>query len=149
MACLSISFILAITFVLAQKLLSSWAVTTHIARTGSVSIHFRTSFSMLTRARVTRLSGTRVAWLGMRSAIIASGAIVTKDVAAYTIVAGNPAVPIRSRFPATTVDTLLGLGIYRWDEKKFDAMRAYLCADDINALVAALAHYDKNSGTAE
>ncbi|MEL4374295.1 antibiotic acetyltransferase [Brucella cytisi] len=89
------------------------------------------------------------AWLGMRSAIIASGAIVTKDVAAYTIVAGNPAVPIRSRFPATTVDTLLGLGIYRWDEKKFDAMRAYLCADDINALVAALAHYDKNSGTAE
>ena len=100
------------------------------------------------------------AWLGMRSmimpgvtigegAIIASGAIVTKDVAAYTIVAGNPAVPIRSRFPAATVETLLGLGIYRWDEKKFDAMRAYLCADDIGALAKASADYDKNAGTAE
>jgi len=100
------------------------------------------------------------AWLGMRAmimpgitigegAIVASGAIVTKDVAAYTIVAGNPAAPIRSRFPATTVDALLGLRIYRWDEKKFDAMRAYLCADDINALVTASAHYDKNTGAAE
>ncbi|MGB3348843.1 CatB-related O-acetyltransferase [Brucella anthropi] len=100
------------------------------------------------------------AWLGMRSmimpgitigegAIIASGAIVTKDVAPYTIVAGNPAVPIRSRFPTPTVDALLGLAIYRWDEKKFDAMKAHLCADDINALVTASAHYDKNGKPAE
>ncbi len=100
------------------------------------------------------------AWLGMRSmimpgvtigegAIIASGAIVTKDVAAYTIVAGNPAAPIRSRFPAATVDTLLRLGIYKWEDKKFDAMTAYLCADDIDALVKASADYDKNTGTAE
>jgi len=100
------------------------------------------------------------AWLGMRSmimpgvtigegAIIASGAIVTKDVAAYTIVAGNPAAPIRSRFPAATVDTLLRLGIYKWEDKKFDAMTVYLCADDIDALVKASADYDKNTGTAE
>lgn len=93
------------------------------------------------------------AWIGMRAlimpgitvgegAIIASGAVVTKDVAAYSIVAGNPAIPIRSRFPAAIVDTLNNLQIYIWDEKKFEAMRAFLCADDIDALVAASVQYD-------
>lgn len=93
------------------------------------------------------------AWIGMRAmimpgitvgegAIIASGAVVTKDVAAYAIVAGNPAIPIRSRFPAAIVDTLNSLQIYIWDEKKFEAMRAFLCADDIDALVAASVQYD-------
>lgn len=93
------------------------------------------------------------AWIGMRAmimpgitvgegAIIASGAVVTKDVAAYAIVAGNPATPIRSRFPAAIIDTLKNLQIYIWDEKKFEAMRAFLCADDIDALVAASVQYD-------
>jgi chloramphenicol O-acetyltransferase type B len=93
------------------------------------------------------------AWIGMRAmlmpgitvgegAIIASGAIVTKDVAPYTIVAGNPATVVRSRFPAPVVETLLGLGIYNWDQKKFDAMKAYLCASEIEVLVSASAKYD-------
>lgn len=93
------------------------------------------------------------AWIGMRAmimpgitigegAIIASGAIVTKDVAPYAIVAGNPAVPIRSRFPAPIVDTLLSLEIYNWDQQKFETLRVFLCADDIDALVAASAQYD-------
>lgn len=93
------------------------------------------------------------AWIGMRAmimpgitigegSIIASGAIVTKDVAPYEIVAGNPAVPIRSRFPVAIVDALVNLEIYKWNETKFEAMRAFLCADDIDALVAASTKYD-------
>ncbi|WP_246806962.1 CatB-related O-acetyltransferase [Ensifer sp. ENS04] len=93
------------------------------------------------------------AWIGMRAmimpgvtlgegAVIASGAIVTKDVAPYTIVAGNPARPVRQRFPATDVETLIALGIYQWERSKFDALRRFICADDIAALKAASEEYD-------
>ena len=96
------------------------------------------------------------AWIGMRAmimpgvtigegAVIASGAIVTKDVSPYTIVAGNPAVPIRQRFPSATVQMLLSLKIYSWDERKFTAMKTFLCAENIDALVAASGAYDQRS----
>lgn len=94
------------------------------------------------------------AWIGMRAmimpgvtlgegAVIASGAIVTKDVAPYTIVAGNPARPVRQRFSETDIETLLGLGIYQWEKAKFEALRRFICADDISALKAASEAYDR------
>ena len=97
------------------------------------------------------------AWIGMRAmimpgitigegAIVASGAIVTKDVPPYTIVAGNPAKPVRSRFPNDTVDTLLQLDIYSWDQAKFSALRKHITAADIDALVAASENYDRGPG---
>ena len=43
-------------------------------------------------------------------AVVAGGAIVTKDVAPYAIVAGNPARPIRDRFPRPIAERLLRLG---------------------------------------
>jgi tetrahydrodipicolinate N-succinyltransferase len=41
-------------------------------------------------------------------AIVAAGAMVTKDVEPYTIMAGVPAKRIGERFPAETVADLLG-----------------------------------------
>lgn len=93
------------------------------------------------------------AWIGMRAmimpgisigegAIIGSGAVVTRDVAPYTIVGGTPAAPVRTRFSPQTIETLLALGIYRWDKAKFDALRPLICSDDIAALAAASARYD-------
>lgn len=40
-------------------------------------------------------------------AIVGSGSVVTRDVAPYEIVAGNPARPIRPRFPGPIVERLL------------------------------------------
>ncbi|UKJ76134.1 hypothetical protein H1Q64_18965 (plasmid) [Azospirillum brasilense] len=40
-------------------------------------------------------------------AIIGSRALVTKDVEPYTVVGGNPAKPIRKRFPDSDIAQLL------------------------------------------
>lgn len=93
------------------------------------------------------------AWIGMRAmimpgvsigegAVVASGAIVTKDIAPYAIVAGTPAVTVRSRFDQDTVAKLLGLGIYEWPSEKFEALRHLISAADIDALVGASRKWD-------
>lgn len=64
-------------------------------------------------------------------AIVASGAVVTKDVAPFMIVAGCPAAPIRARFPAQVIDRLLALAWWDWDH---DRLRAAL--EDFRALKA-------------
>jgi len=51
-------------------------------------------------------------------AVIAGGAVVTKDVAPYAIVAGNPARPIRDRFPKPIAERLLRLGWWDWEHAR-------------------------------
>ena len=50
-------------------------------------------------------------------AVIAAGAIVTKDVAPYTIVAGNPARVIRRRFSEDVAAQLTELAWWDWDHE--------------------------------
>jgi phosphonate metabolism protein (transferase hexapeptide repeat family) len=47
-------------------------------------------------------------------AVVAAGAIVTKDVPSYTVVAGNPARPIKRRFPEAVATRLIELGWWNW-----------------------------------
>lgn len=47
-------------------------------------------------------------------AIVASGAVVTRDVAPFMIVAGVPAKPLRARFPALVAERLLALAWWDW-----------------------------------
>lgn len=47
-------------------------------------------------------------------AVIAGGAIVTRDVPPYMIVAGIPAVPLRARFPEAVADRLMALAWWDW-----------------------------------
>jgi phosphonate metabolism protein (transferase hexapeptide repeat family) len=50
-------------------------------------------------------------------AVIAAGAVVTKDVAPYTIVAGNPARVIRRRFSEAAERGLTELAWWDWDHE--------------------------------
>jgi len=51
-------------------------------------------------------------------AIIAAKSVVTKDVAPYTIVGGNPSQIIKERFDIATINKLLALKWWDWDVDK-------------------------------
>lgn len=51
-------------------------------------------------------------------AVIAGGAVVTKNVPDYVIVAGNPAKPVRRRFPEAIAERLKALGWWDWDHER-------------------------------
>lgn len=54
-------------------------------------------------------------------AVVAAGAVVTKDVAPYTIVAGAPAKPLRLRQPPDVADRLIALAWWDWPHDRFRA----------------------------
>jgi phosphonate metabolism protein (transferase hexapeptide repeat family) len=62
-------------------------------------------------------------------AIVASGAVVTKDVAPFTIVAGVPATPMRERFDRKITERLIALSWWNWSH---DQLR--LALDDFRRL---------------
>lgn len=51
-------------------------------------------------------------------AIVAAGAVVTKDVGPFMIVAGCPAVPLRARFSDAVIDRLMALAWWDWDHAR-------------------------------
>ncbi|MGB4066318.1 MAG: CatB-related O-acetyltransferase [Azonexus sp.] len=67
-------------------------------------------------------------------AIISAGAIVTRDVAPYSVVAGNPARHIRWRFHDSTRKALLAIAWWDWPEDEIVRIASILCSDDINLL---------------
>lgn len=64
-------------------------------------------------------------------AVVAAGAVVTKDVAPYTIVAGTPAKTLRLRQPAEIAERLIALAWWDWPH---DALRMAL--EDFRSLDA-------------
>ena len=64
-------------------------------------------------------------------AVVASGAVVTKDVAPYTIVAGTPAEVLRRRQPEEVAERLIALAWWDWDHNRLRGALA-----DFRALTA-------------
>lgn len=67
-------------------------------------------------------------------AIIASGAVVIKDVPPYSIVAGNPAKVVKMRFDDPTIERLLTVAWWNWDIAKITKHLSLICNLDVNAL---------------
>lgn len=68
-------------------------------------------------------------------AVVAGGAIVTKDVPDYTIVAGNPARIIRRRFPEEIALRLKALAWWDWEHARLRAALADFRALPVEAFL--------------
>lgn len=103
-------------------------------------------------------------WIGMRAticsgvrigqgAVVAAGAVVTKDVAPYAIVGGNPAKLIKYRFGEKICERLLRVdfsrldtdGVLRWAE----ALRTEVTDDNIERLIGEIWGDSKGGSASE
>jgi len=96
-------------------------------------------------------------WVGWRAvilsgvtigdgSIVAAGAVVTKDVAPYTIVGGVPACMIRRRFDDATCDALCRIAWWDWSHEKVIAHVNQLCSPDLGEF---LSRHDPAGTTAD
>lgn len=67
-------------------------------------------------------------------AIVATNAVVTKAVAPYAVVGGNPAQEIRRRFDPETIQSLLALRWWDWDIAKITRNLPAICGSDLATL---------------
>lgn len=82
-------------------------------------------------ANVTILSGITIG----HGSIVGAGSIVTKDVAPYTIVAGNPARMLRKRFLDSTIKKLLALQWWNCTDEEIESIAPILMSGNANMLV--------------
>ena len=86
-------------------------------------------------------------WIGMNAmimpgvkigdgAIVGANSVVTKDVAPYTVVAGNPAKLIKKRFDEHTTTTLLNIKWWDWSIEKIEKNIDVITSNDLDALIA-------------
>jgi len=69
-------------------------------------------------------------------AIVAACAVVTRDVPAYAMVAGNPARVVKMRFDAASVSRLLEIAWWDWPAAKVAAAVPLLVKGDVAALAS-------------
>jgi len=80
--------------------------------------------------KATIMAGVRIG----DGAIIAANATVTKDVAPYAIVGGNPAMEIRKRFSDDKISKLLDIKWWDWPIEKISEKVHLLTGNDVEKL---------------
>lgn len=80
---------------------------------------------------VTIMSGVTVG----DGAVLAAGSMVTKDVAPYSIVAGNPAQQIKFRFSLTQIQALERIAWWNWSDDKIKAEVSTLCSANLDSFL--------------
>ncbi|HOO62046.1 MAG TPA: CatB-related O-acetyltransferase, partial [Bacillota bacterium] len=68
-------------------------------------------------------------------AVVATRAVVTKDVPPYTIVGGVPAKPIRKRFDDATIEKLETLRWWDFDDEKIAQILPAIREGKIDAII--------------
>jgi virginiamycin A acetyltransferase len=82
-------------------------------------------------ANVIILSGVKIG----HGAVLAAGSIIVGDVDPYSIVSGNPAIKIGARFEEATIQKLLDLSWWDWEEEKMKRNVLFFEADlDFNLI---------------
>lgn len=68
-------------------------------------------------------------------AVIAAGAMVVRDVEAYSVVGGNPAGVLNWRFPLAIRQELLQIAWWQWPEDELHGLADKLCSGDIQGFL--------------
>jgi len=105
---------------------SAKAISGHPATRGDVII----GHDVWIGAGATILSGVRIG----NGAVVGACSVVTRDVPAYGIVAGNPAKLVRIRFTDSEIACLEELAWWNWTDSILDAAMPYLLSGDVSGL---------------
>ena len=82
------------------------------------------------------ISGVRIG----NGAVIGARSVVTKNVAPYTIVAGNPAKVIRERFTSEQQEALLKIAWWNWPETRIQGAIPILLSENVAEFIKAQAN---------
>lgn len=75
-------------------------------------------------------------------AVIGARALVTRDVAPYEIVGGNPAKVLRTRFPLEQIERLLQMNWWNWPLDRLQQAMPVLSSGDVDGLWALWREWD-------
>ena len=70
-------------------------------------------------------------------AVIGARAVVTKDVPAYAVVAGNPSRIVKYRFDQRTIERLLAVKWWAWEPARIEKCMPRLLSKDIEGFLTA------------
>lgn len=73
-------------------------------------------------------------------AVLATRAVVTKDVRPYAVVAGNPAREVRRRFRDDQIEALLRIAWWDWPVERVLEHVDLLCSADVDGLIERFDH---------